>query len=59
LPQVCDLIGLKKTMIYQMEAESRFPARVKVGVRAVGWLEDELRAWLAERLAARDHNSQP
>lgn len=53
LPQVCDLIGLKKTMIYQLEAGGRFPGRVKVGARAVGWLEEELRAWLAERAAAR------
>lgn len=54
LPQVCELIGLKKTMIYQMEAEARFPKRVRLGSRAVGWLEDELRAWLHERVAARD-----
>jgi prophage regulatory protein len=53
LPQASELIGLKKTIIYQMEAEARFPKRVKIGARAVGWLEDELRAWLADRIAAR------
>jgi|SRR5579871_149210 len=53
LPQVCELIGLKKTMIYQMEAEARFPKRVKIGARAVGWLDDEIIAWLADRIAAR------
>src|SRR5580698_2957648 len=39
LPQVCDLTGLCRSMIYQLEADERFPKRVKIGIRAVGWLE--------------------
>jgi len=33
-------------MIYQMQAEGRFPQRIKLGERAVGWLESEVRDWL-------------
>ena len=38
-------------MIYQLEADLRFPQRVKIGVRAVGWLDKEVNAWLIKRIA--------
>ena len=50
LPQVCDLTGLCRSMIYQLEADERFPKRVKIGIRAVGWLEGEIQAWLRARV---------
>ncbi len=50
LPQVCDVTGLCRSMIYQMEADKRFPERVKIGTRAVGWLEREVHAWLIKRI---------
>jgi prophage regulatory protein len=56
LPQVCEVTGLGRSMIYQMEADLRFPKRVKIGVRAVGWLEQEVHAWLIKRIAvSRNH----
>jgi prophage regulatory protein len=51
LPQVCAVTGLKRSMIYQLEAEQRFPNRIKIGVRAVGWIESEVRTWIATRIA--------
>ena len=50
LKQVCQLTGLGRSMIYQMQAEGRFPQRIKLGERAVGWLESEVRDWLATRI---------
>jgi prophage regulatory protein len=50
LPQVCKLTGLGRSLIYQMQAENRFPRRIKIGVRAVGWLEDEVQGRLAKRI---------
>jgi prophage regulatory protein len=52
LPQVCEVTGLCRSMIYQMEADLRFPRRVKIGIRAVGWLEKEVNAWLISRVAS-------
>jgi len=52
LPQVCEVTGFCRSMIYQMEAELRFPKRVKIGTRAVGWLEGEVQAWLVHRIEA-------
>jgi prophage regulatory protein len=50
LPQVCQVTGLCRSMVYQMEAEDRFPRRIKIGTRAVGWLQGEVQAWLAARV---------
>ena len=52
LPQVCEVTGLCRSMIYEMEADRRFPRRVKIGVRAVGWLESEVNAWLVARITS-------
>lgn len=50
LPQVCKVTGLCRSSIYQMEAEGRFPRRVKIGARSVGWIESELQIWLRQRI---------
>lgn len=52
LPQVCNVTGLRRSMIYQLEAEERFPKRIKIGIRAVGWIESEVQIWVAKRIAA-------
>ena len=54
LEQVGEITGLRRSMVYQLEAEGRFPRRVKLATRAVGWVESEVRAWIAARIATRD-----
>jgi prophage regulatory protein len=49
-----ELVGLRGSAIYKMQSEGRFPRRVKIGVRAVGWIEEEVQAWLAQRIAEND-----
>ena len=51
LPQVCQATGLCRSMIYQLESDQRFPRRIKLGVRAVGWVETEVQEWLANQIA--------
>ena len=50
LPQVCQVTGLRRSMIYQLQSERRFPQRIKLSARAVGWLEREVQDWLARRV---------
>jgi predicted DNA-binding transcriptional regulator AlpA len=50
LPEVCKATGLGRSMVYQLEAAQRFPARVRISDRAVGWAEEEVQGWLAERI---------
>jgi prophage regulatory protein len=35
---------------YQLEAEKRFPRRIKIGVRAVGWIQGEVQQWVVQRI---------
>ena len=39
-------------MIYQLEAAQRFPRRVRIGERAVGWVEGEVQLWISNRVDA-------
>jgi len=53
IKQVCKTTGLCPSLVYQLEAEDRFPKRVHLTARAVGWIESEVQGWLAERVAGR------
>jgi prophage regulatory protein len=46
--------GFSVDRIKQLVAEGKFPRPIKIGARAVGWLESEIAAWQQERIAARD-----
>ena len=50
LPQVCKVTGLGRSMIYQLESARRFPCRVRIGARAVGWVDSEVQLWLEDRI---------
>ncbi|WP_404379942.1 helix-turn-helix transcriptional regulator [Caenispirillum salinarum] len=51
-PEVEARTGLKRSSIYRLMAEGKFPKAVRLSERAVGWPEDRINAWLAEREAA-------
>ena len=42
-------IGLACSTIYAMMADDRFPRPVKIGRRAVGWVEEDIDKWLSDR----------
>lgn len=44
--------GLSRSTIYLRVAEQSFPSPISLGGRAVGWVEDEIEAWLQQQLAA-------
>ena len=52
LAQVKNITGLGKTKIYELQSEGAFPMRVKITPRSVGWIEDEVQAWLEQRIQA-------
>lgn len=51
LAQVIDATGLGRSKIYQLQAQGNFPKGVKIASRSVGWVEAEVQAWLARRIA--------
>ncbi len=52
LPAVKASTGLSRSTIYLRVSEGTFPKPVSLGGRAVGWLEEEVQSWLAQRIAA-------
>jgi prophage regulatory protein len=46
------MTGLRRSTIYRMQASGQFPQRIKIGARAVGWIEREVQEWLASRAVA-------
>ena len=51
--------GKSRSDIYRCIAAGEFPAPVKLGERASAWVEHEVSAWIAERIAARDAKAAP
>ncbi|MEZ0019812.1 helix-turn-helix transcriptional regulator [Sinorhizobium fredii] len=56
LPEVIRATGYSEKAIYKKlaDAQDDFPRPVKLGPRAVGWLESEIEAWQLARIEARD-----
>jgi prophage regulatory protein len=51
LPAVEAKTGIKKTKIYKLMREGKFPPCIKLGGgRAVGWLEDDLDKWIQHQI---------
>lgn len=53
LPAVLDMIGMSKPSVYNMIKRGDFPAPIKLGPKASGWLVNEVQGWIAERMSAR------
>jgi prophage regulatory protein len=48
--QVETRTGLSRSTIYQYIKDGAFPKPVPLGPRAVGWLESDVRDWIAARV---------
>ena len=53
LPDVMDRVGLGSSFIYLLIQRGEFPKPIKIGARAVAWIEPEVDVWIEERLAER------
>jgi prophage regulatory protein len=54
LPEVCRKVGLSRAPVYKMVSEGKFPAPIKLGARASGWVDTEIDAWIEQRVVERD-----
>lgn len=55
--QVKELVLYSPQHIARLEAAGQFPKRVQLGANRVGWVEEEVLAWLQERIDARDQQT--
>lgn len=52
LAQVATMTGLSKAKVYELQSRGDFPQRVQLTAGRVAWVEAEVQAWLAARIAA-------
>ena len=49
MPAVIERVGLSRSAIYARMTKGQFPRPLRIGARAVGWLEADIDEWLATR----------
>jgi prophage regulatory protein len=54
LKAACAKVAKSKSQLYREMNEGKFPRPIRLGPKAVAWLEHELDAYLAARLRERD-----
>lgn len=54
LPEVITKTGRSRSTLYADIEAGRFPKPVKLGARAIGFVADEVDAWIAARIADRE-----
>jgi len=54
---VIEKTGLSTVDIYAGMKAGTFPISVPIGRRTVGWVESEINAWIAAKIAARDNGT--
>jgi len=52
-PELFARVGLSDATIWRMEKSGKFPRRVRLGGKSVGWLSGEFEDWLNTRLENR------
>ena len=55
LPEVMWQTGHSKSQLYELMSKEKFPQRVEIGPRAVGWYEDEVQHYIKTRPRRRRH----
>ena len=52
--EVIAATGLRRSTLYSLIGEGRFPRPVRISERTTAWLESEVNDWVTERVAERD-----
>lgn len=51
LPEVQRRTGYSKAWIYRLISQKRFPSTIKIGSRAIAFVESEIDEWVNQRIA--------
>lgn len=52
LPLVIERTGLSRSTIYEHISNGNFPKQVPLGPHSVGWVENEISAWIEAKISA-------
>lgn len=56
-PEATKLTGLSRSTLRRMVERGDFPPPLQLGLRSIGWLEDEVLEWLESRPRASSDGS--
>ncbi|ASK21097.1 helix-turn-helix transcriptional regulator [Halomonas sp. N3-2A] len=54
IKDVMERTGLARSTIYKYISLGQFPQPIKLGTRAVAWVESEIEAWINDSIKRRD-----
>jgi len=54
IKEVMNRTGLARSTVYKYISEEAFPKPIKLGTRAVAWVESEIEAWICGIIEQRD-----
>jgi prophage regulatory protein len=49
-----EMTGLSRPQRWRLERVGKFPKRLSLSEKSIGWLEHEIQSWIRARLAERD-----
>lgn len=49
LPEALQMTGVTAMTLWRWERDKKFPKRIHLGPRAIGWRLSDLQAWIATR----------
>lgn len=52
------MAGFSRATLYRLEAQGRFPLRIKIGAHATGYILSEIEAWIDARIAERETKNE-
>lgn len=52
-------IRLTRCRLWQLEQEGKFPKRVRITTRRIGWIEAEIDSWIEKAIATRATVASP
>ena len=58
LPRVQARTGLSRSSIYMRVANRSFPQPIRLGARAIGWIESEVDQWIRDQISASRGNAE-
>ena len=57
IKDVMDRTGLARSTVYKYISLGQFPQPIKLGTRAVAWVEREVEAWICESIERRNEKA--
>lgn len=49
MPEIIERTGISRAQVYALIGCGEFPRPIRIGKRAVGWIETDIQAWISTR----------